>query len=276
MNTHEALGLLARYTRYLQEKELSPTTIAKYTADIQNFLEHTDATEVGKTALLAYRDALLRAHKASTVNSYLISINQYFRWLGRERDTVKTMRIQRRVVLENVLTRAEYERLLAQAQRTAHRRDYLLLRTLAGTGIRVSELHAITREAAQNRTVDLFCKGKYRKIFIPEELACELLDYCAKQQIDSGVVFQGKAAGTPLHTASVWKIVKRTAARCGVPLAKAYPHSLRHLFAKTYMSKVGNIFELADILGHASVETTRLYARASCKETWDSINTLGL
>lgn len=276
MKASEVKREVAVYTEHLKQRELSKVTIEKYRRDIMVFLETQGDGELEKQDLINYRTELLKAHRTSSVNSYLISLNQFFRWLGREELTIKTLRIQRHCALENVMSGEEYLRLLESSLESGRRRDYLLLRTLAATGIRVSELYAITYEAALHGSVELECKKKFRKIYIAEALSLQLVDYCSQCGISAGVVFCGRRPGEALQPSSVWKLVKRAAARCGVEADKAYPHSLRHLFAKTYMSKVGNIFELADLLGHSSVETTRIYARPSCREAWNSVNALGL
>lgn len=276
MNATEAAERVDAYIKYLEEKELSQVTIGKYRRDIADFLQTQGNSEFKKQNLIDYRMERLKNHQVSSVNSYIISINQFFRWLGHGELAVKTLRLQRRSGLENVLNREEYFRLLQTALSSGRHRDYLLLRTLAATGIRVSELSAITCEAVSQGSTELEGKKKFRKIYLPETLIEELLDYCAKHELSSGPIFRGQRSGKPLLPSSVWKIIKRTAQRGGVDLDKAYPHSLRHLFAKTYMRKVGNIFELADLLGHSSVETTRIYARSSCEEEWHSVNALGL
>lgn len=276
MKASEASGKIAAYVEHLEQRELSRATIEKYRRDVGAFIQAQGESELKKQDLIDYRAELLKAHRVSSINSYLISLNQFFRWLGHEELTIKTLRIQRHSVLENVMSGEEYLRILESSQESGHRRDYLLLRTLAATGIRVSELRAVTYEAALSGSVELECKKKFRKIYIPEALGLQLVDYCREGGISSGVVFCGRRPGEVLRPSSVWKLVKRAAARCGVEADKAYPHSLRHLFAKTYMSKVGNIFELADLLGHSSVETTRIYARPSCREAWNSVNALGL
>lgn len=276
MKASEAKRKVAAYAEYLEQRELSKATIKKYCRDIAVFLQPQENRDLNKRDLISYRAELLRNHRVSSVNSYLISLNQFFRWLGREELVVKTLRIQRRTALDNVMSVEEYFRLLRSAQAIGRQRDYLLLRTLAATGIRVSELSAITYEGVLQGSVEVECKKKFRKVYISETLACQVLDYCTRQNITSGVVFRGRRQGEALRPSSVWKLVKRAAARCGIDESKAYPHSLRHLFAKTYMNKVGNIFELADLLGHSSVETTRIYARPSCWEEWNSVNALGL
>ena len=276
MKATEAVKRIGAYTEYLKRKELSEATVKKYRRDIIGFLQAQGTGELEKQNVLDYRVKLLNTHQVSSVNSYLISLNQFFRWLGHGELAVKTLRIQRYSGLENVISREEYDNLLRVTMESGHRRDYLLLRTLAGTGIRVSELKAITYEAAYLGSTELECKKKYRKIYLPKMLSEELISYCGEKGISSGPIFRGRHPGEALRPSSVWKIIKRTATRGGVDIGKAYPHSLRHLFAKTYMSKVGNIFELADLLGHSSVETTRIYARTSCREEWSAVNALGL
>jgi integrase len=252
---------LREYSAQLVTEELSERTRIKYVEDIMRYISYCgDANPMKKSSVIQYKQQLLRQYKVSTVNSYLISVNRFLGWLNRADCTVKTIRAQRKTGLENVLTFEEYTKLLAHCLKKQREKSYLLLRTLAGTGIRIGELAAITREAAEQKTATVIHKGKSRRIFLSGELSRLLLGYCKNRDITSGIIFRGKRENTALHPSGVWKSLKRIAAAAGVEADKVYPHSLRHLFAKIYMEKVGNIFELADLLGHSSVETTRIYA----------------
>lgn len=269
--------MLDNYLEQLVGDELSVNTIVKYSRDIRFFLCHSkEKQSIGKKEMIAYKNFLIERYKISTVNSYLISINRYLTWLGVGDITVKTLRIQRKANLENIITYEEYNQLLHYCLRNNRQRDYLILRIIAATGIRVGELVYITYEAARSGGAEIFSKSKCRQILIPEELSDLLLSYCDEKGITAGIIFRGPKENSVLCTKSIWKLFKRVAIGAGVDASKVYPHNLRHLFAKTYMQKIGNVFELADILGHSSIETTRIYALSSHEEKRKSLGMLEL
>lgn len=276
MNAHTMKGELDHFLEALEREELSMRTRKKYRRDILFFLDSLGGeAEIGKMDVISYREFLMEQYRFTTANSYLISVNRYFGWLGCSELAVKTLRIQRGTGLENVISPAEYQRLLDHCLARGKRRNYLILRVIAGTGIRVGELEHITREAASHGSTVLLSKRKCRSIFIPDSLTGPLLRYCDEVGIRSGPIFLGRQ-GRPLGPSGIWKLLKRLAQEAGVDADKVYPHSLRHLFAKTYMQRVGNVFELADLLGHSSIETTRVYALTSYAEKKKSVDELGL
>lgn len=268
---------LPRYCAALQMEELADATIDKYRRDILFFLRQNGGkAAIDKADVIAYKQALLSRYKANTVNAYLISLNRYLRWLKQGDLTVKTIRIQQRGHLENVVSMEEYRRLLQYCQRQGYCRDYALLHTLAATGIRVGELRYITRESAERGACEIYNKRKSRLILLPCDLSQILLDYCDQRGISGGVIFVGRTPGAALQPKSVWKLLKALARAVGIDPCKIYPHSFRHLFAKTYMEKIGNLMELADLMGHSNLETTRIYAMSSLEEKRRSLDALGL
>lgn len=268
---------LESYVNTLRDEELSRATRYKYQHDIMKFITFIGGHKtIRKSDVIRYKDYLMKQHKTATVNSYLISLNRYLVWLKQEDLTVKTVRMQRKSCLDNVLSECEYKKLLQVCERANNERDYLMLRTLAATGIRVCELPYITYEAVVKGEVDVHAKGRSRTVFIPPVLASRLQAFCHKHAISSGSVFLGSGQRGCLHPSSVWKVLKRLAFKAGVAPEKVYPHSFRHLFAKTYMHKIGNIFELADLLGHSSIETTRLYTLTTTREKRKTVNMLNL
>lgn len=267
---------LITYSAILADEELSVSTQKKYNHNIRIFLDFCQEGQVNKATVLAFKKDLLEQFKASTANTYIISINRYFAWLGLVELKSKSVKIQRSYHLDHTLNVDEYMKLLSICRNAGDQRSYLLLRTLAGTGIRIGELGCITYEAALAGGTLVQGKGKYRYIFIPQEMAENLLLYCKQNNIASGIIFSGKVPGRTLHPFGVWRILKRIAVDAGVNPEKVYPHNLRHLFAKTYMSKVGTICELADLLGHSSIETTRIYAMTSKQEKLRSLAMLKL
>lgn len=266
---------LENYRDFLTHSELSPHTVEKYIRDLHKLLDFGNE-QVDKDFLIAYKKHLSVSYSPTTVNSYLISSNKYFRWLQRNDLTLKTVHLPPKNSLENVLTVEEYQRMLAYAEDSGKDKNALIMRTLACTGIRVSELRFITWETVNDSCATIFSKGRYRRLLLPDNLKGALLLYCQRNAINTGIIFYGRERDQPLDSSGIWRMLKRMAAHAHVDTKKVYPHSFRHLFAKTYMEKVGNITELADLLGHASIETTRIYTLTSEQEKRRSLNMLDL
>lgn len=276
MTKNDLLKTLNAYETYLLQAELRPNTVLKYVKDVQKLLTFGQEAEMDKASLLAYKKHLLEQYKPASANSYLASANRFLRWAGLDTLTVKIRPLPHRTSLENVITEEEYRRLLDFAIRDGKIKAALLIRTFACLGIRAGELRFITAEAAREGRALLDNKGRYRQILLPDSLREALLGYCEKRGIQSGVIFHGRQPGQPLDHSSIWRTMKTLACAAGVDPAKVYPHNFRHLFAKTYMKKIGNIAELADLLGHASIETTRIYTLTGEEEKRESLNLLGL
>ena len=207
----------------------------------------------------------------------LSSINTFFAFMNRRDLTVKTLKIQRRIFADKSkeLTRAEYERLLAAASDNKNERLYYLMQTMAGTGLRVSEIKFVTCDAVRKGQAVINCKGKIREIFLPKKLCKMLSAYMKRQNIRSGPVFVSKN-GKPLDRSNIWKMLKDLCESAGVSKDKVFPHNFRHLFARTFYSLQKDIVRLSDILGHSSVETTRIYTMESGTEHRKQLQKLGL
>ena len=251
---------------YLQEKEKTAATVEKYMRDITAFAQWLNGREIEKTLLLEYKATLLKRLSARSVNSVISSINSLLEYLGCD-IRVKTLKIQRRMFIDKTreLTRAEYERLLNAARAEGNERLRLLIQTICATGIRVSELEHITVEAANNGRAEIYCKGKLRIILLPRELCKMLKEYTNERKIKSGSVFVTKT-GHPLDRSNIWSDMKKLCKKARGDDSKVFPHNLRHLFARTFYSKKRDIVRLADILGHSSVNTTRIYTMESGDE----------
>lgn len=263
------------YQNYLIEKEKSPATISKYLHDIRSFGDWLFTSEFDKSVVLSYKAYLLERYSASSVNSIISSLNSFFAYLGWFDLKVKTVKIQRQIFASNEkeLTKAEYERLLNAAKN--NKRLYLLMQTICSTGIRVSELRHITVEAVVQKQAEINCKGKRRTVFLPNKLCEALKRYIKEQKIKSGPVFVTKN-GKPLDRSNIWSDMKKLCKTAGVSESKVFPHNLRHLFARTYYSLQKDIVRLADILGHSSVNTTRIYTQESGEVHRLQIQKLGL
>ena len=259
---------LAAYAAHLRAEERSPGTIEKYLRDVGALAAWLGGRAVTKEEVTAWRDALLaRGLTPSTVNSMLAAVNGFFRFTGREDCRVKFLKVQRRLFRDagRELTRDEYERLLAAAGNSGQRRLELLMEAICATGIRVSEVRYLTVEAARRGRAEIRRKGKVRTILIPGKLCRKLLKFAQKNKTVSGEIFLTRN-GTGLSRRQIWAEMKALCARAGVEPGKVFPHNLRHLFATAFYRACRDIARLADVLGHSSIETTRIYLVTSGSE----------
>lgn len=272
--TNEIIG---SFEMYLYEEERSDNTIEKYMRDIRHFCEWLKGCEIDKTIVIEYKRELISKYAPASVNSMLSSLNALFVFMNWYDLKVKTLKIQRRIFTDKSkeLTKAEYERLLTAAKSKNNEQLYYLMQTIASTGIRISELSAITVEAIKEGQATINCKGKLRQIFLPKALCKMLKEYINRQNIQSGSVFVTRT-GKALDRSRVWKLLKGLCESANVSKDKVFPHNLRHLFARTYYSLQKDIVRLADILGHSSVETTRLYTMETGEIHRRQIQKLGL
>ena len=252
-------SILAAYKEYLISEERSPATIEKYIRDVAAFAEYVQMSEITKDAVLAYKRQIMQNYAARSVNSMLSSINSLFAFLRWHDLKVKTLKIQRQIFCseKKELTKSEYARLCEAAEKRSERLK-LILQTICGTGIRVSELRYITVEAAKQGEAVVNCKAKTRVIFIVKELRKKLLRYAAEQGIKNGMIFITKT-GKPISRTNIWREMKALCGEANVNPQKVFPHNLRHLFARVFYGIEKDIAKLADILGHSSINTTRIY-----------------
>ena len=253
--------LVAEFSAHLKQEEKSQNTTEKYLRDVRMFAAHFRDTEITKEKVIAYKSKLLAEHYAvRSVNSMLASLNSLFAFLGWSDCKVKSMKLQRQIYCpeEKELTKAEYLRLVNTAKRKGKERLNLILQTICGTGIRVSELEYITVEAAKSGKAVVALKGKTRSVFLVKELQKKLLRYATEQNISSGTIFITRN-GKPLSRTNIWREMKGLCQEAGVNPQKVFPHNLRHLFARVFYGIEKDIAKLADILGHSSINTTRIY-----------------
>lgn len=253
--------LVTEFSAHLKNEEKSQNTTEKYLRDVRIFAAHFRGTEITKEMVIAYKSKLLAEHYAvRSVNSMLASLNSLFTFLGWSDCKVKSMKLQRQIYCpeEKELTKAEYLRLVNTAKRKGKERLNLILQTICGTGIRVSELEYITVEAAKSGKAVVALKGKTRSVFLVKELQKKLLRYATEQNISSGTIFITRN-GKPLSRTNIWREMKGLCQEAGVHPQKVFPHNLRHLFARVFYGIEKDIAKLADILGHSSVNTTRIY-----------------
>ncbi len=255
---------IKNYNDYLIGEEKSKNTILKYMRDVTAFAKWVKDKALNKSAVLEYKE-YLRTYLANTsVNSVLSSLNSFFEFCNAYELKVKMIKIQNRMFAsdDKDLTTAEYDRLLDVAKQKGNEKLYLLTQTIASTGIRVSELQFISVEALKCGRADIEMKGKCRIILIPESICERLLKYAKEQGIEKGSIFLSRN-GNPLDRSNIWKMLKSLCNEAGVDRKKVFPHNLRHLFAKSFYSLHKDIVHLADILGHSSVNTTRIYTKES-------------
>lgn len=277
MNKQIALYQLSDFARQLQEDERSPATIENYLRHIRAFAAWAGGQAVTKDLATQWKEHLISQYRPGTVNTMLVSLNRFFACLGWYDCQVKTLRIQRRLFREESkeLTRAEYERLVSAAQASGRERLVLLLETICSTGIRVSEVKYITVEALKLGKAEISLKGKIRTILLPNKLCRRLLKYAKKQRTASGEVFLTRN-GTSLSRKQIWAEMKSVCEKARVAASKVFPHNLRHLFARTFYKVCRDVARLADVLGHSSIETTRIYLISTGVEHAATLNRLRL
>ena len=252
---------LAAFARHLQSRERSAGTIEKYLRDVEALGGWLDGEPVTRERAAAWRDSLLEQGRAPvTVNSMTAAANQFFTFQGWEDCKIKALKLQRKLFRDDrrELTREEYERLLSAAHGLGRERLALLLETICSTGIRVSEVRYITVEAARTGRAEISLKGKLRTILLPGKLCRKLKKYARAQKTASGEIFLTRS-GKSLSRRQIWAEMKRLCKTAGVAPSKVFPHNLRHLFARTFYRVCRDVVKLADVLGHSSVETTRIY-----------------
>ncbi len=249
------------FCKWLQSEEKSKNTIEKYCRDAAAFVSYLAGSVVTKEKVVAYKTRLIEENYAvRSVNSMLASLNSLFSFLNWTDLKVRSIRIQHQIYCpeEKELTKAEYIRLLNAAKQNKNQRLNLLIQTICSTGIRVGELQFITVEAVKCGEATVSLKGKTRKVFLVKELKRKLLRYAAEQKILSGSVFITRN-GMPMNRTNIWREMKSLCAQAEVNPSKVFPHNLRHLFARTFYRMEKDIAVLADILGHSSINTTRIY-----------------
>jgi len=269
---------LARYEAYLVKEERQEHTVEMYLLGCRGFLRWLgEDPRVTKERVLDYRDALRQSYRDSSVNAKLAAVNGLLAFLGWGECRVKQLKVQRQLFLpaERELTKTEYLRLLHIAQRQGKRRLSVIMQCICATGVRISELEYFTVEQVRAGLVRVDCKGKIRTVMVPKPLQKLLLGYCKERGIASGKVFITRS-GRSIDRSNIWRVMKSLCKAAGVAPGKVFPHNLRHLFARTYYQLTKDITRLADLLGHSSIDTTRIYTAESGREQERILSRLGL
>lgn len=270
--------LAEQFGNALKEEEKSRATIEKYLRDVKRFLHFAEEDRLlTKETVVAYKQHLAESYAIASANSMLAALNAFLRFLGRGDCAVKAFRVQKEGFRagERELTREEYFRLVEAARRKGNVRLSLILQTLCATGIRISELPFITVESLSSRRALVALKGKRRTVILPMELCRELRSYVRERGIEKGSIFITRS-GAPMDRTNIYHAMKALCKDAGVDRKKIFPHNLRHLFAVTYYNVEKDVCRLADLLGHSSVNTTRIYTLVSCEVQEQRVESLGL
>lgn len=252
---------LKAFEDYLYERENARATIQKYKSDAATFLRYLgNERRVDKSRVLAYKEWLVTHYAVSSVNSMLASVNQFLIFLECRELTVKPLKVQRSLFLkeEKELSKEEYRKLVKTAREEGKEQIALCMETIAATGIRISELRYFTVEKVKKGRIEICNKGKYRRIFLTDDIRKKLLHYCKTAGVREGQIFVTRT-GKPKDRSNLWKEMKRLKEKAGVCASKIFPHNFRHLFARVYYNCTKDLAGLADLLGHSSLNVTRIY-----------------
>ena len=266
------------FRQYLIREERSEATVEKYLRDIGAFVTFLHGEGMTKEKIIAYKQHLIDSgYAVRSINSMLAAINSFLSYLGRSDLKVKAMKLQHQVFCpeERELTREEYERLCRTAARRHQERLCLILQTICSTGIRVSELQFITAEAVRSGRAEVSLKGKTRTVLLSRDICGKLLKYLSDHKIRDGCVFVTRN-GKPVCRSNIWREMKSLCKEAQVDPRKVFPHNLRHLFARIFYGIEKDIVKLADVLGHSSVETTRIYVISTGSEHLNFLNRMRL
>ncbi len=260
-------AVLTRFRQELLRRERSAPTIEKYLHDVRTFAVWLDGREVTPEAVLAWKRELVDQFKPGTVNGKLAAVNALFAFAGWPDCQARSLKVQRRAFRDNAreLTKEEFYRLVATAERLGKDRLALLFEAIGSTGVRVSEVKYFTVESAHLGRAEIALKGKIRTILLPGKLCRKLLKYARKQKIASGEIFLTRS-GKPINRKQIWAEMKALCKQAGVAPGKVFPHNLRHLFAQTFYHQTHDVVKLADVLGHSSLTTTRIYLISTGEE----------
>lgn len=276
-------AVISEFALYLEEEEKSPATIEKYGRDVRQFSlwlreQNPPFLQVTKAAVSRWKEVLIKEGRSpSTVNGKLSALDKFFAFTGWEDCRVRHLKIQKKMFMDDSrsLTKEEYERLVRTAERNGKERLALVMETVCATGIRVSEIRHITVEAVRKGRAEIRMKGKIRTVLLPQRLRKKLLRYAKKEGIIAGAIFLSKS-GKSLDRRRIWAEMKSICSPAEVSGLKVFPHNLRHLFARTFYGVTGDMAGLADVLGHSSVDTTRIYLVSTAAVHMGVLNRLGL
>lgn len=264
MRREEIENLLDPFITELKYNEKSDKTLIHYKHVVSMFIKQVKNEIVTKEDVMSFKAMLINSYKPKTVTNYITILNKFLKHVEIEGLIVKNIKVQQKASLEEVLEPIDLKRLLRMAKKLEQMDMYYIMKIIAFTGVRAEELKIFTVENLRSNYIQVNNKGKIRNVILRQDLRRELLRYCKDEKIETGFIFKGKKENTMLHQTTVWKRLKLIAGKCrGVKKSKVHAHSFRHLFAIQFIGEGGDISELADILGHSSIETTRIYTRTT-------------
>lgn len=264
MNSSELSKKLIEFNDGLVLSEKSNNTIKYYNRAICLFIEYISDKELNKKEVISFKNQLLEssAYKKTTIDRYIVAVNKFLDFCGLKELKVKQLKMQTRMSYDKSINETDYKRLLRWSKKLGMDNIYMIMKVLANTGIRVSELRYFKVDNINN-IIEVKNKGKIRNIVIRQELLRDLRKYCKENKIKEGYIFTNKTTKKPINNGIVWQKLKEIASKAKVNRSKVYAHSFRHFFAKRFLDDGNNVLELADILGHSSLDTTRIYNRSS-------------
>ncbi|MDF2952120.1 MAG: integrase family protein [Anaerocolumna sp.] len=269
MNKNELQKSLDEFLLDLKYEEKAINTLIRYKCNIQAFIDYLSEDElINKDHVLAFKKHLINNNfKTSTINNYIVTVNKFLKWIDLQEFAVKQLKKQRKYSLNEMLSIVDYKRLLRAAKNNNRMDMYYIMKILAMTGIRISELQFFTVENIKSNFIRVNNKGKERTVPVRQDLSRELRKYCRDNRIREGYIFKGQVKGKMPNKSTIWRNLQKLAGRARVKKTVVHAHSFRHLFAKLFLTEFGgDITELADIMGHNSLETTRIYTRSTDRE----------
>lgn len=268
---------IKKFTEYLMQEERAEATISKYRHDLKLFADFMEQREITKGQVIHYKTWLLEHYHTRSVNSMLAAVNSFLEFQGFKDCKVKLVKIQRQIFCEEKkeLQKNEYFRLVKTAKKQQKKRLAMILQTLCGLGLRISELHFVTVEAVKTGKLQIYNKGKNRSVIVSGKLRKQLLFYIKSKELKKGGVFVTRS-GKPVDRSNIWREMKLLHNEAKVRKQKVFPHNLRHLFARTYYEMKKDVVRLADIMGHSNIETTRIYTATSGRECRQQLEALRL
>lgn len=270
--------MIKDFVNYLVEEERSEATIEKYERDVRHFVQFLGSDlSITREKVINFKKALLKEYQVTSANSMLVALNQFLQYIGCPYFKVKRIKIQKKTFREEEteLSENEYKKMVKYALEKGKDRLALILETICSTGIRVSELKYFTIRCLNIGKVEIYNKGKVRTILLPEKLRKKLLYYTKKKGIISGAIFV-TSTGNPVDRSNLWREMKKLGIKVEIVQQKIYPHNLRHLFARAYYRVHRDLIGLSDILGHSSINTTRIYTMTTGYEYRRKLNKLQL
>lgn len=274
--------LLFQFCKHLREEEKSRATIEKYQRDVLRFFKFCSFHQMhhvvlDKSIVISYKETLMKEYSTGSINSMLASLNRYLEYIGKSEFKVKSIKVQKQNfdVEERCLTKEEYYKLLKTAKQENNIRLQMIIETIGSTGIRISELEFFTVEQVKKDRIEVYNKGKNRTVLLPVLLKKRLMVYLKNLRINKGAIFITRS-GKNMNRSNIWREIQELCKKAGVDVKKGFPHNFRHLFARAFYAINKDVIKLAVLLGHSSLETTRIYTRAPYSDYIRQLNNMKL